>query len=128
VLPRVRAVVATGGLGTVTRAACAGLPAVLVPDESTVRKLTRRLGPELVDDLTREVVRLAIRERGFRVRAMRCDSTVQEADIRFPATHHAPPGLRATGPEQADARERRPVSTPRIWSASPAGAEYPRSR
>jgi UDP:flavonoid glycosyltransferase YjiC (YdhE family) len=31
VLPRVRAVVATGGLGTVTRVACAGLPAVLVP-------------------------------------------------------------------------------------------------
>ena len=31
VLPRVRAIVATGGLGTVTRAACAGLPAVLVP-------------------------------------------------------------------------------------------------
>src|SRR5215831_14993152 len=55
-----------------------------VPDESTVRKLTRRLGPELVDDLTREVVRLAIRERGFRVRAMRCDSTVQESNIRFP--------------------------------------------
>jgi transposase, IS5 family len=49
-----------------------------VPDESTVRKLTRRLGPELVDDLTREVVRLAIRGRGFKVRAMRCDSTVQE--------------------------------------------------
>jgi UDP:flavonoid glycosyltransferase YjiC (YdhE family) len=31
VLPRVRAVVATGGLGTVTRSACAGRPAVLVP-------------------------------------------------------------------------------------------------
>jgi UDP:flavonoid glycosyltransferase YjiC (YdhE family) len=31
VLPRVRAVVATGGLGTTTRVACAGLPAVLVP-------------------------------------------------------------------------------------------------
>ena len=31
VLPRVRAVVATGGLGTVTRTACAGRPAVLVP-------------------------------------------------------------------------------------------------
>jgi UDP:flavonoid glycosyltransferase YjiC (YdhE family) len=31
VLPRVRAVVATGGLGIVTRTACAGLPAVLVP-------------------------------------------------------------------------------------------------
>jgi UDP:flavonoid glycosyltransferase YjiC (YdhE family) len=31
VLPRVRAVVATRGLGTVTRVACAGLPAVLEP-------------------------------------------------------------------------------------------------
>jgi UDP:flavonoid glycosyltransferase YjiC (YdhE family) len=31
VLPRVRAVVATGGLGTATRVACAGLTAVLVP-------------------------------------------------------------------------------------------------
>lgn len=55
-----------------------------VPDESTVRKLTRRLGPELVDDLTREVIKLAVKERGFRVRAMRCDSTVQESDIRYP--------------------------------------------
>src|ERR1700737_5008557 len=55
-----------------------------IPDESTVRKLTRRLGPELVDDLTREVVRLAVKERGFKVRAMRCDSTVLESDIRYP--------------------------------------------
>ena len=55
-----------------------------VPDESTIRKLTRRLGPELVDDLTREVIQLAVKERGFKVRAMRCDSTVQEADIRHP--------------------------------------------
>jgi UDP:flavonoid glycosyltransferase YjiC (YdhE family) len=31
VLPRVSAIVATGGLGTVTRTGCAGLPAVLVP-------------------------------------------------------------------------------------------------
>src|SRR5215469_1813068 len=55
-----------------------------VPDESTVRKLTRRLGPELVDDLTREVVELAVRERGFKVRALRVDSTVQESDIHYP--------------------------------------------
>jgi len=55
-----------------------------VPDESTIRKLTRRLGPELVDDLTREVIQLAVKERGFKVRAMRCDSTVQEADVRHP--------------------------------------------
>jgi IS5 family transposase len=56
-----------------------------LPDESTIRKLTRRLGPELVDDLTREVLKLAIKERGFKARAMRCDSTVQESDIRFPS-------------------------------------------
>jgi len=55
-----------------------------VPDESTVRKLTRRLGPELVDQLTREVITLAVKERGFKARAMRCDSTVQESDIRYP--------------------------------------------
>ena len=56
----------------------------VVPDESTVRKLTRRLGPDLVDDLTREVIKLAVKERGFKVRAMRCDSTVLESDIRYP--------------------------------------------
>lgn len=55
-----------------------------VPDESTLRKLTRRLGPELVDELIRETVRLALRERRFRPRAMRCDSTVVAADIRYP--------------------------------------------
>ena len=55
-----------------------------VPDESTVRKLTRRLGPELVDQLIRGVIEMAIRERRFRPRAMRCDSTVVEADIRYP--------------------------------------------
>jgi IS5 family transposase len=55
-----------------------------VPDESTIRKLTRRLGPELVDELTQEVLKLAISERGFKVRAMRVDSTVQESDICYP--------------------------------------------
>lgn len=49
-----------------------------VPDESTMHKLTRRLGPELVDQLIRGVIEMAIRER------MRCDSTVVEADIRYP--------------------------------------------
>jgi IS5 family transposase len=33
-----------------------------VPDESTVRKLTRRLGPEVVDELTRVVIAKAQRE------------------------------------------------------------------
>ena len=54
------------------------------PDESTVRKMTRRLGPEVVDQLIRSVINKATSERRLRLRAMRCDSTVLEADIRYP--------------------------------------------
>jgi transposase, IS5 family len=56
-----------------------------VPDESPVRKLVRRLGPETVSELTRVVIGKAQRETGFRARAGRIDSTVVEADIRYPA-------------------------------------------
>jgi len=56
----------------------------VVPHESTVRKLTRRLGPPLVEELTRGLFEKAHRERRFRPRVMRVDSTVAEADIRFP--------------------------------------------
>jgi transposase, IS5 family len=54
-----------------------------VPHESTVRKLVRRLGPEVVEELTRALLEKATRERRFSVRAMRCDSTVVEADVRW---------------------------------------------
>jgi len=56
----------------------------IVPHESTVRKLTRRLGPQLLDELIRGLFAKALRERRFRPRALRTDSTVAEADIRFP--------------------------------------------
>jgi transposase, IS5 family len=55
------------------------------PHESTVRKLTRRLGPALVAELTRAVIAKAARETRFRARALRCDSTVVEADVRWPS-------------------------------------------
>ena len=55
-----------------------------VPDESTVRKLTRRLGPEMVDEITRAVIGKAQRETRFRARAVRIESTVVEADVRYP--------------------------------------------
>jgi IS5 family transposase len=55
-----------------------------VPDESTVRKLTRRIGSETVDQLTRALIAKATRERRFRARAVRIDSTVIEADVRYP--------------------------------------------
>jgi IS5 family transposase len=54
------------------------------PDESTVRKLTRRLGDATVAEITRELIVKATRETRFRARAVRVDSTVIEADIRYP--------------------------------------------
>ena len=56
-----------------------------VPDESTVRKLARRLGAGVVAEITRMVIDKAQRETRFRARAARIDSTVVEADIRYPS-------------------------------------------
>ena len=54
-----------------------------VMGESTVRKLTRRIGPEVVNELTRCLIESAVREKRFRPRAVRVDSTVVEADVRY---------------------------------------------
>ena len=56
-----------------------------VPDESTIRKLCRRLGPEVVEEICRQIIGGAIRERRFCPRAARIDSTVVEADVRYPS-------------------------------------------
>jgi IS5 family transposase len=56
-----------------------------VPDESTVRKLVRRLGAAVAEDITRMVIAKAKRETRFSGRAVRVDSTVVEADIRYPS-------------------------------------------
>lgn len=64
-----------------------------VPDESTIRKLTRRLGSETAAELTRGLIAKATRERRFRARAARIDSTVVEADVRYPTDS----GLAADG-------------------------------
>src|SRR5947209_11954573 len=55
-----------------------------VPDESTIRKLTRRVGSEMVNEITRALIVKACRERHFRPRAVRVDSTVVEADVKHP--------------------------------------------
>jgi transposase, IS5 family len=56
-----------------------------VPDESTVRKLVRRLGPDVIDEICRVVIAAATTgERRFVARAARIDSTVVEADVRYP--------------------------------------------
>jgi len=56
-----------------------------VPHESTVRKLTRRLGADVVEELTRCVIAKAQREMRLKPRAARIDSTVVEADVRYPS-------------------------------------------
>jgi IS5 family transposase len=76
-----------------------------VPDESTVRKLTRRLGAEVVHEITRGVIQKARREKRFRPRAARIDSTVIEADVRWPTDA----GLAADG-VSALAREGRKLA------------------
>jgi IS5 family transposase len=92
-----------------------------VPDESTVRKLTRRLGADVVAEITRALIAKATREKRFRARAVRIDSTVIEADIQYPtdadlASHgvrrlaregrNSPPRSVPSGPRCAIARAR----------------------
>jgi transposase, IS5 family len=55
-----------------------------VPDESTPRRLTRRIGAEVVSELTRALIDAAVRQKRFRPRAVRIDSTVIEADVKYP--------------------------------------------
>jgi IS5 family transposase len=55
-----------------------------VPDESTVRKLTVRCGPELVEELNRQLLAVAVEGGHIDVSRVRADTTVVEADIRYP--------------------------------------------
>jgi transposase, IS5 family len=55
-----------------------------VPDESTVRKLTRWIGPDTVNEITRVLIVAATRSKRFRPRAVRIDSMVIEADVKYP--------------------------------------------
>src|SRR6478672_10281848 len=55
-----------------------------VPDPSTLMKLTKRLGPRLLEELNGELVSLAVERKVLRSRRLRVDTTVVEADIRSP--------------------------------------------
>src|SRR3954452_13727233 len=55
-----------------------------VPDESTIRKLTRRCGPELIEALNRELLAAADERGEVDVERVRVDTTVVEADIKYP--------------------------------------------
>src|SRR3954453_3038017 len=55
-----------------------------VPDESTIRKITRRCGPELIESLNRELLAAAHQRGEVDVEGVRVDTTVVEADIKYP--------------------------------------------
>jgi IS5 family transposase len=55
-----------------------------VPDESTIRKITRRCGPELIEALNRELLAAADQRGDVDVERVRADTTVVEADIKYP--------------------------------------------
>src|SRR5436309_6075762 len=55
-----------------------------VPDPSTLMKLTKRLGPELLVELNAELLSLAVERKVLRSRRLRGDTTVLEADVRSP--------------------------------------------
>jgi IS5 family transposase len=76
-----------------------------VPDESTVRKLTRRLGAEVVHEITRELIQKARREKRFRPRAARLDWTVVQAHARWPTdAGPAAGGVRAVAAKVSEKR------------------------
>jgi len=55
-----------------------------VPDASTLMKLTKRLGPGLLEELNAELLSLAVERKVLRSRRLRVDTTVVEADVRRP--------------------------------------------
>jgi Transposase domain (DUF772) len=51
-----------------------------VPDPSTLMKLTKRLGSELLEELNAELLSLAVERKVLRSRRLRVDTTVVESD------------------------------------------------
>ena len=57
---------------------------VSVPDESTIRKITRRCGPELIDALNAQLLAAAHQRGDVSLERVRADTTVVEADVKYP--------------------------------------------
>jgi transposase, IS5 family len=55
-----------------------------VPHSTTLLKLTRRFGPTVVEQLNETVLKTAVQRKLLRSRRLRVDSTVTEADVRYP--------------------------------------------
>ena len=57
---------------------------VEVPHSTTLLKLTRRFGPEVVEQLNEAALKTAVERKLLRSRRLRVDCTVTEADVRYP--------------------------------------------
>lgn len=55
-----------------------------VPHATTLMKLTRRCGEEVVDELNRALLQQAVGQKLLRSRRLRVDTTAVEADVRYP--------------------------------------------
>src|SRR5215217_7978322 len=55
-----------------------------VPDPTTLMKLTKRLGPGLLEELNAGLLALVVERRVLRSRRLRVDATFVEADISTP--------------------------------------------
>ena len=55
-----------------------------VPHSTTLIKLTRRFGPEVLEELNRRLVETAVDRKLIRSTRLRLDTTVTEADIAYP--------------------------------------------
>ncbi|WP_081685452.1 transposase, partial [Candidatus Solirubrobacter pratensis] len=96
-----------------------------VPDESTIRKLVRRLGADVIEDICSQVIAEATSPRAgarrFVVRAGRIDSTVVESDIRYPTDLGlAQDAARALAREAVKARGLAGAGAPRVKDRSRA--------
>lgn len=54
------------------------------PHPTTLMKLTRRFGPEVIEDLNRALLERAVADKLIRGRRLRVDTTCIEADVRYP--------------------------------------------
>jgi transposase, IS5 family len=55
-----------------------------VPHPTTLMKLTRRFGAGIIEQLNEALLKAAVERRVLRSRRMRVDTTVMEADVRYP--------------------------------------------
>jgi hypothetical protein len=98
-----------------------------VPHPTTLVKLVRRAGPEVIQELNAALVAKLAAGKLLRARKLRVDTTVVEADIDYPTDadllEGCGPQARWAGPPDQGPRCRQPDSVPRSWPGGRAADE-----